>query len=109
MAGSKPATRLYVEAALAPGQTVGLDHGQAHFLRSVLRLGTGARRAVFHGRDGEWLAALDAPGQGWCPLELLGPRRASAPEPDPWLVFCPSKRSRPACPAEQGQQPRGCT
>ena len=31
-------TRLYVEAALAPGATVGLDHARAHFLRSVLRL-----------------------------------------------------------------------
>src|SRR3546814_3134404 len=35
MAGAKPATRLYMEAALAPGQAVGLDHAQAHFLRSV--------------------------------------------------------------------------
>src|SRR3546814_5646067 len=64
MAGSKPATRLYVEAALAPGQTVGLDHGQAHFLRSVLRPGPGARLAVFNGRDGEWLAEIDALGKG---------------------------------------------
>src|SRR3546814_14093817 len=75
MAGSKPATRLYVEAALAPGQTVGLDHGQAHFLRSVLRLGPGARLAVFNGRDGEWLAEIDALGKGWCPLALRSEER----------------------------------
>ncbi|HEY9549790.1 MAG TPA: 16S rRNA (uracil(1498)-N(3))-methyltransferase, partial [Kiloniellaceae bacterium] len=94
MAGSKPATRLYVEAALAPGQTVGLDHGQAHFLRSVLRLGPGARLAVFNGRDGEWLAEIDALGKGWCSLALIEQRRAAAPEPDLWLVFAPIKRAR---------------
>src|SRR3546814_10735957 len=59
MAGAKPATRLYMEAALAPGQAVGLDHAQAHFLRSVPRLAPGARLAVFNGRDGEWLAAVE--------------------------------------------------
>src|SRR3546814_851784 len=94
MAGAKPATRLYVEAALAPGQAVGLDHAQAHFLRSVLRLAPGARLAVFNGRDGEWLAEVEGLGKGWCSLTLLERRRAPAPEPDLWLVFAPIKRAR---------------
>src|SRR3546814_5166173 len=93
MAGAKPATRLYMEAALAPGQAVGLDHAQAHFLRSVLRLAPGARLAVFNGRDGEWLAEVEGLGKGWCSLTLLERRRAPAPEPDLWLVFAPIKRS----------------
>ena len=94
MAGAKPATRLYVEAALAPGQAVGLDHGQAHFLRSVLRLEAGARLAVFNGRDGEWLAEIEGLGKGWCSLALLEQRRKPEPEPDLWLVFAPIKRAR---------------
>ena len=37
----RPATRLYVTAPLAPGAAVELSAGQAHHLRSVLRLGAG--------------------------------------------------------------------
>src|SRR3546814_4529992 len=109
MAGSRPATRLYVEAGLAPGQTVGLDHGQAHFLRSVLRLGPGARLAVFNGRDGEWLAEIDALGKGWCSLALIEQRRAAAPEPDLWLVFAPIKRARIDFLAEKATEDRKST
>src|SRR3546814_12675241 len=86
MAGAKPATRLYMEAALAPGQAVGLDHAQAHFLRSVLRLAPGAPLAVFNGRDGEWLAEVEGLGTGWCAVRLLERRRAPASGPDPWVV-----------------------
>src|SRR3546814_2263283 len=67
---------------------------QAHFLRSVLRLGPGARLAVFNGRDGEWLAEIDALGKGWCSLALIEQRRAAAPEPDLWLVFARSEERR---------------
>src|SRR3546814_19697463 len=73
---------------------LGLDHAQAHFLRSVLRLAPGARLAVFNGRDGEWLAEVEGLGKGWCSLTLLERRRAPAPEPDLWLVFAPIKRAR---------------
>jgi 16S rRNA (uracil1498-N3)-methyltransferase len=108
MAGTKPATRLYVEAALAPGQAVGLDHGQAHFLRSVLRLAPGARLAVFNGRDGEWLAEIEALGKGWCSLTLLEQRRLAEPEPDLWLVFAPIKRARIDFMAEKATE-LGCS
>jgi 16S rRNA (uracil1498-N3)-methyltransferase len=108
MAGTKPATRLYVEAALAPGQAVGLDHGQAHFLRSVLRLAQGARLAVFNGRDGEWLAEIDGLGKGWASLTLLEQRRAAEPEPDLWLVFAPIKRARIDFMAEKATE-LGCS
>src|SRR3546814_18758596 len=105
MAGAKPATRLYMEAALAPGQAVGLDHAQAHFLRSVLRLAPGARLAVFHGRDGEWLAEVEGLGKGWCSLTLLERRRAPAPEPDLWLVFSPVHAVALTFSADKATQP----
>lgn len=87
-------TRLYVEADLAPGAAIGLDHSRAHFLRSVLRLQRGARLAVFNGRDGEWAARLDALGKGWASLVVERQRRAQAAGPDLWLVFAPIKRAR---------------
>ena len=87
-------TRLFVPDALAAGAVVGLDHGQAHHLRSVLRLAPGARLALFNGRDGAWSARLEGLGKGWASLvveALLQPQR---PEPDLWLCFAPIKRAR---------------
>ena len=46
--------RLYLDAPLAPGATIGLDPGQAHYLRNVLRLKGGDGVLVFNGREGEW-------------------------------------------------------
>jgi 16S rRNA (uracil1498-N3)-methyltransferase len=87
-------TRLHVEEPLQAGTTLGLDHARAHFLRAVLRLKRGARIAVFNGRDGEWVAHLDALGKGWASLVVGDQRRAQEPEPDLWLVFAPIKRAR---------------
>ena len=90
----KLATRLYLEEDLAAGVTLGLDHGRAHYLRSVLRLGRGARLALFNGRDGEWSARLDAMGKGWASLVVEEKLRPQTPAPDLWLVFAPIKRAR---------------
>jgi 16S rRNA (uracil1498-N3)-methyltransferase len=93
-AAEQVATRLYVDQALAPGATLGLDHARAHFLRSVLRLKRGARIAVFNAEDGEWAARLDGLGKGWASLVIERQRRPPQPEPDLWLVFAPIKRAR---------------
>ena len=90
----KLATRLYLEEDLAAGATLGLDHGRAHYLRSVLRLGRGARLALFNGRDGEWSARLDAMGKGWASLVVEEKLRDQTRAPDLWLVFAPIKRAR---------------
>lgn len=89
-----PKTRLYVDSPLAEGQAVGLDHERAHFLRHVLRLDKGDVVAVFNGRDGEWLAAIDGFGKGWCSLTVSAQRRPQQGEPDLWLLFAPIKRGR---------------
>ena len=81
-------TRLFVEEDLAENATVGLDHGRAHFLRSVLRLARGARLALFNGRDGEWLARLDGLGKGWA--SLVVERRLRAQE----KAFLSRKKAR---------------
>ena len=90
----RPATRLHVEAELAAGTTLGLARDRAHFLRSVLRLGPGAKLAVFNAHDGEWLAEIEGLGKGWCSLAIERQLRRPGAEPDLWLVFAPIKRAR---------------
>jgi len=91
---AKPAARLYVTADLAGGQSVELSPGQAHYLRSVLRLGGGAEIALFNGRDGEWRGRIDGIGKGRCSAAIEEQTRGQQPEPDLWLVFAPVKRAR---------------
>jgi 16S rRNA (uracil1498-N3)-methyltransferase len=50
--------RLFIDAALAPGETVALGRSQSNYLGNVLRLSAGGIILVFNGRDGEWRAAL---------------------------------------------------
>jgi 16S rRNA (uracil1498-N3)-methyltransferase len=87
-------TRLFVDEPLADGQSVGLDHERAHYLRHVLRLDRGDRVALFNGRDGEWSARIDGFGKGWCSLTVDRQRRTQSAEPDLWLLFAPIKRTR---------------
>ena len=94
MSHARIATRLFVDAPLGADRTVGLDHQQAHYLRAVLRLASGAELALFNGRDGEWRARIDALGKGWASLAVLDQRRDQQPEPDLWLAFAPIKRAR---------------
>src|ERR1700735_4355412 len=50
--------RLFVDAALAPGETVALERHQSNYLGNVLRLSAGDTILVFNGRDGEWQASI---------------------------------------------------
>ena len=50
--------RLFVDAALAAGQTVALERNQSNYLGNVLRLSAGEAVLVFNGRDGEWQASI---------------------------------------------------
>ena len=93
MAVERIETRLHVDQVLATGHELGLDQRHAHYLRNVLRLGPGARLAVFNARDGEWLARIDGLTKSGCSLSIGGQRREPVPEPDLWLVFAPIKRA----------------
>jgi 16S rRNA (uracil1498-N3)-methyltransferase len=90
---------------LAPGAAVVLSAGQAHHLRTVLRLGPGMAVAAFNARDGEWLCRIGEttdlrnalPGRpSGDRMTLLVERslRPAATEPDLWLLFAPVKRAR---------------
>jgi 16S rRNA (uracil1498-N3)-methyltransferase len=88
------APRLYVTPRLAPGETVELASGQAHYLRSVLRLGPGAAVAAFNATDGEWLCRMAEIGKRGAQLRIERHMRSPTPEPDLWLLFAPIKRGR---------------
>lgn len=86
--------RLFVPHPLAAGAVVGLSANQAHYLRHVLRLETGARVALFNGADGEWAARVEGFGKGWASVAVESLRRAQKVEPDLWLLFAPIKHGR---------------
>ena len=90
----RPVARLYIANALANGGAVELVQGQAHHLRSVLRLGPGAPVAAFNATDGEWLCRVAEIGKRGARLKVECRMRSPAPEPDLWLLFAPIKRGR---------------
>ncbi|GEO81305.1 16S rRNA (uracil(1498)-N(3))-methyltransferase [Pararhodospirillum oryzae] len=83
--------RLFVDSPLAAGETVPLAPAQAHYLRTVLRLGDGAGVAAFNGRDGEWRAVLAGSGSR-AALRVEESRRAQPESRGPWLLFAPLKK-----------------
>lgn len=86
--------RLYVAFDLAGGANVDLPQDQAHYLRTVLRLGAGAGVRVFNGRDGEWDAQLVDVGKRSASLTITAQRRGQASVPDVHLLFAPLKKTR---------------
>jgi 16S rRNA (uracil1498-N3)-methyltransferase len=90
----KPAARLHVDAKLAPGADVNLNSGQAHYLKSVLRLAAERNLLLFNGRDGEWLAVITELGKGHAAATVLRRTREQVQEPDLWLLFAPIKGDR---------------
>lgn len=86
--------RLYVTHDLAAGETVALAEGQAHYLRHVMRLASGAELLAFNGRDGEWLTRLEAAGKRGASLAVETRTRPQAIGPDLDLVVALVKRAR---------------
>ena len=90
----RAATRLYMTEPLTPGTAVALNASQAHRLRNVLRLASGAMVAAFNARDGEWLCRLTEQGRRGGALVPEKRLRTTDGEPDLWLMFAPIKRAR---------------
>ena len=85
--------RLFVDAALAAGQTVALERGQSNYLGNVLRLSAGGTILVFNGRDGEWQASI-AGSKRPDSLNLVTQTRPQDRLPDLAYVFAPLKHAR---------------
>lgn len=86
--------RLYVEQALAAGQPVALNEGQANYLFNVMRLVVGSRVKLFNGVDSEWLAAVEHAGKRNGILRCTVQSAALVAPPDLWLIFAPIKKAR---------------
>lgn len=86
-------TRLFVTAALEPGEAVMLDQGQTHYLLHVLRGRAGDRVLLFNGRDGEWQAEVATASKRGIVLTVLSHSAPQTGVPDLWLIFAPVKKT----------------
>jgi 16S rRNA (uracil1498-N3)-methyltransferase len=85
--------RLFVDAALAAGETVALERSQSNYLSNVLRLSAGGTILVFNGRDGEWQAAISGRKRP-DGLNIVAQTRPQDRLPDLAYVFAPLKHAR---------------
>ena len=85
--------RLFVDAALAAGQTVALERNQGNYRGNVLRLSAGDTILVFNGRDGEWQASI-AGNKRPDSVKLVAQTRPQDRLPDLAYVFAPLKHAR---------------
>jgi len=85
--------RLFVDAALAAGETVALERSQSNYLGNVLRLSEGDTILVFNGRDGEWQAAIGGRKRPDS-LEIVTQTRRQDRLPDLAYIFAPLKHAR---------------
>jgi len=87
------APRLFVEAALAPGETVALERNQSNYLGNALRLAAGDAILVFNGREGEWRAEIGGRKRPDS-LTVVAQTRPQDRLPDIAYVFAPLKHAR---------------
>jgi 16S rRNA (uracil1498-N3)-methyltransferase len=87
------APRLFVEAELAPGKTVALEHNQSNYLGNVLRLSAGDPILVFNGREGEWQARIAGRKRPET-LAVIARTRPQDRLPDLTYAFAPLKHAR---------------
>ena len=85
--------RLFVDAALAAGETVALERSQSNYLGNVLRLSGGETILVFNGRDGEWQASISGRKRPDS-LTIVARTRPQDRLPDLAYVFAPLKHAR---------------
>src|ERR1700739_760304 len=85
--------RLFVDAALAPGETVALERSQSNYLGNVLRLSEGGTILAFNGRDGEWQASIRGRKRPDS-LAIMARTRPQDRLPDLAYVFAPLKHAR---------------
>lgn len=89
-------TRLHTEHPLSIAAEIQLSADQAHFLGNVLRLKLADEIALFNATDGEWAGPITVLKKKMATVELRRQTRRCQPEPGPWLVFAPLKKTRTA-------------
>ena len=71
-----------------------LTESQAHYLFGVMRLGPGARVALFNGQNGEWTAEVAEAAKKRGTLMCIEQAAPQHDPPDLWLLFAPIKKAR---------------
>ena len=90
----KTTPRLHLDAALIAASEIELPREQAHYLTSVLRLGSGDPVSVFNANDGEWLAYLATVSKKSTTLRCERRVADVLPPPDIDYIFAPLKHAR---------------
>jgi 16S rRNA (uracil1498-N3)-methyltransferase len=86
--------RLFIPHDLAAGAELALDHGQSHYLASVMRQGVGDEVLLFNGRDGEWRSKITAVTKRATAVRVETLERALSLGPDLDLIIALVKRGR---------------
>jgi 16S rRNA (uracil1498-N3)-methyltransferase len=86
--------RLFVEPDLKADAELALGREQSNYLGAVLRMQPGDELVVFNGRDGAWLARIDAAGKKAVTLSLIEQIAPQPPPADLWYGFAPLKAGR---------------
>ncbi|GFE64825.1 16S rRNA (uracil(1498)-N(3))-methyltransferase [Litoreibacter roseus] len=86
--------RLFVDDALAVGNSVPVGRDHSNYLFNVMRLKAGDRVSLFNGKDGEWQAEITAAGKRQGALRCLSQSAPLRMPPDLWLLFAPIKKAR---------------
>jgi len=84
--------RLYVDEPLAAGTMIEATAAQAHYLGTVMRRGIGDAVRLFNGRNGEFVAQIEAIRRDRVTLLVGHNLRPRGSERDLWLVFALLKR-----------------
>jgi len=86
--------RLYCDTPLGSNVALTLGREQSHYLINVLRYGIGQEVLVFNGKDGEYLATVDAADRKKTVLLCNRQTRPQDPMPSLMLSFAPIKKAR---------------
>jgi len=86
--------RLYCDTPLGSNVALTLGREQSHYLINVLRYGIGQEVLVFNGKDGEYLATVDAADRKKTVLLCHRQTRPQDPMPSLMLSFGPIKKAR---------------
>lgn len=86
--------RLFVPQDLSRDASFEASAEQSHYLSHVLRLNEDAEILLFNGRDGEWLARIEAKAKKSVRLRVVEETRPQPPHPDLVYCFAPLKQGR---------------
>jgi 16S rRNA (uracil1498-N3)-methyltransferase len=86
--------RLFVPLELTQDAVVEASPEQSHYLSHVLRLAEGTELLLFNGRDGEWLACIEAKTKKTVRMRAVERTRPQPSLPDLVYCFAPLKQGR---------------